>query len=244
MSLRRITLTIIALLCLLAFRIWYALPWFRLCYGRLLTLSSHFPDTTSVTLTFALYLLAQNPEIQKICLEEVKTAKNCHNVEDLVYTKAVIWEALRLFPAGNRTNRTLSKPLKLSGGFVVPEGTRVFIPIYSIHRDERNFPQPDEFRPDRWVKHDGDQDCWVEREEGEGTGTIAAGNRKAFLAFSAGGRNCVGQRFATQEAIIVLATLIKGLKFSSVDDFTLETTDKDLILKPLNGMPLKVEART
>ena len=200
-------------------------------------------DTTSVTLTFALYLLAQNPEAQKICLEEVQAAKNCHTVEDLVYTKAIIWEALRLFPAANLTNRYLTKPVKLSSGFVAPEGTRVFMPIYVMHHDEKNFPEPEEFRPDRWSKKDEDQNCWVEREESDESGTIAAGNRKAFLAFSSGGRNCVGQRFATQEAVIVLATLIKSLKFSPVEGYKLDITDKDLIVKPVNGMPLKVQVR-
>ena len=201
------------------------------------------PDTTSVTLTFALYLLAQNPEVQQRCAEEVKAATDCHTVEELVYTKAVIWEALRLFPAAILTNRTLSKPLELDGGFVVPEGTRVFIPIYSIHHDASNFPKPEEFRPDRWAKHDEVAKRWVERDDGDESGTIDVGNKKAFLAFSSGGRNCVGQKFATQEAIIVLATLIKGLEFGPVDGYELETTDKDLILKPANGMPLNVEIR-
>lgn len=200
-------------------------------------------DTTSVTLTFALYLLAQNPDIQQICMEEIQSVKSCQNVEDLVYTKAVIWESLRLFPAATRTNRSLAKPLELSGGFVAPAGTRIFIPIYSIHHDEKYFPQPEEFRPDRWAKYDDELKCWVEREDFDTTGSIAVGNRKAFLAFSSGGRNCVGQKFATQEAIIVLATLLKGLKFSPVEEYELETTDKDLILKPVNGMPLKVESR-
>jgi cytochrome P450 len=200
-------------------------------------------DTTSVTLTFALYVLAQNQQVQQRCVEEINSVKSTTNFEELVYTKAVIWEVLRLFPAGTRTNRNLAKPLELSGGFVAPVGTRVFIPIYSIMRDEKNFSQPEEFRPDRWAKQDSAKKCWVEREEGDELGTIEAGNRKAFLAFSAGGRNCVGQRFAIQEAVIVLATLLKGLKVSPVADFVLETTDKDLILKPANGMPLKVEAR-
>lgn len=176
-------------------------------------------------------------------MEEIKSVKSTANVEELVYTKAVIMEALRLHPAATRTNRVLAKPIELSGGFVAPVGTRIFIPIYSIMRDEKNFPQPDEFRPDRWAAQDSANTCWVEREEGDGLGTIEAGNKKAFLAFSSGGRNCVGQRFAMQEAVIVLATLLKGLKVSPVPGYVLETTDKDLILKPANGMPLKIEAR-
>jgi cytochrome P450 family 4 len=194
-------------------------------------------------LTFALYLLAQNPQVQQECVDEIKAAKTCQTVENLAYTKAVIVEALRLFPAAVRTNRVLAKPLQLSGGFVAPAGTRVVIPIYHIHHDEKNFPRPEEFRPDRWAKFEEEQKRWFEREENDETGTIATGNRKAFLAFSAGGRNCVGRSFAIQEAVIALATLLKGLRFSPVEDYVLEMTDKDLINKPVNGMPLKVECR-
>jgi cytochrome P450 len=198
-----------------------------------------------VTLTFALFLLAQNPEVQELLVEEVQSVKSMENVDDLVYCKAIIWETLRLFPAGVRTNRVLAKPVKLSGGFVAPEGCRINIPIWSIHRDEKHFPRPEEFLPARWAKRDDEKDHWVERQSGDATSgkeDIAAGDPKAMIAFSAGGRNCVGQKFAIQEAIIVLATLVKGLKFSAVSDYKLELK-QEVVLKPVNGMPLKVEAR-
>lgn len=198
-----------------------------------------------MTLTFALFLLAQNPEVQEHLAEELQAVKNTENVEDLVYCKAVIWETLRLFPAGVRTNRVLAKPVQLSGGFVAPEGCRINIPIWSIHRDEKYFPRPEEFLPARWVKRDDEKKHWVERDVGEELSSeddIAAGDHKAMIAFSAGGRNCVGQKFAIQEAIIVLATLVKGLKFSPVADYKLELK-QEVVLKPVNGMPLKVEAR-
>jgi cytochrome P450 len=190
-------------------------------------------------------MLAQNPEVQEVLVEEIQAVKNMENVDDLVYCKAVIWETLRLFPAAVRTNRVLAKPLKLSGGFVAPEGCRINIPIWSIHRDEKHFPQPEEFLPARWAKRDDEKKRWIERQLGDemsSEAVIAAGDPKAMIAFSAGGRNCVGQKFATQEAIIVLATLVKGLKFSPVSDYKLELK-QEIVLKPVNGMPLKVEAR-
>ena len=160
---------------------------------------SHCPgpsclDTTSVTLTFALYLLAQNPEMQEYCVEEIRSVGKIENVEELIYCKAAILEALRLYPAAVRTNRSLTKPIELSGGFVAPEGTRINIPIWNIHRDEKNFPHPEDFRPDRWAKRDDSKDCWVERDgedtdsDGDSTNAIPAGDKKAMLAFSAGGR--------------------------------------------------------
>jgi len=167
----------------------------RGCHSRIqcthfYSLSLVTKDTTSVTLTFALYLLANHPEIQELCFEEIRDVKTIENMEELVYCKAVIWEALRLFPAAVRTNRALSKPVELSGGFVAPAGTRVIIPIWNIHRDEQNFPEPETFRPDRWAKQDESKKCWVERDASTDSdeGDIAAGDHKAFLAFSAGGR--------------------------------------------------------
>jgi cytochrome P450 family 4 len=209
------------------------------------SLPPELADTTSVTLTFALFLLAQNPQVQEHLVQELQVVKSTENVDDLVYCKAVIWETLRLFPAAVRTNRVLAKPVQLSGGFVAPEGCRINIPIWSIHRDEKNFPRPEEFLPARWAKRDDEKNRWVERHVGEEIADeddIAAGDHKAMIAFSAGGRNCVGQKFATQEAIIVLATLVKDLKFSPSPDYKLELK-QEIVLKPVNGMLLKVEAR-
>ena len=199
-----------------------------------------------MTLTFALYLLALNPDVQELLAKEVQSVKNLENVEDLVYCKAVIWETLRLFPAAVRTNRVLAKPIQLSGGFVAPEGCRVNIPIWTIHHDDKYFPRATEFLPSRWAKWDHKENQWVERQVGDEISSedcIAAGDHAAMLAFSAGGRNCVGQKFATQEAIIVLATLVNGLKVSPVSDYKL-ALKQDVVLKPVNGMPLKIEART
>ena len=196
-----------------------------------------------MTLAFALYLLAQNQDVQQRCVEEINAVKMAENVEELVYCKAVIWEALRLYPAAVRSTRTMSKDLPLQGGLVVPAGTRVVIPIWSIHHNESIFPHPEEFRPDRWAKQEDDKVCWAERDEADQSSDIPVGDRKAMLAFSAGGRNCVGQKFAIQEAVIVLAELLRGLKFAPKDGYELKTTIKDLILKPIHGMPLKVQIR-
>lgn len=200
-------------------------------------------DTTSITLACSLYLLAHNPEMQEHCVKEIRQSKGqLENPEDLVFCKAVIWEALRKYPPAVVTLRTLTKPVTLSGGLVVPKGTDVTIPIYGIHHDEAIFPQPEDFRPDRWVFQD-EKGHWVERSVDDDSGSITAGNRHAMLAFSAGGRNCVGMKFATQEAVIALANLLNGLEFEAVAGFELKTSTKSLLHKPDNGVLLKVSAR-
>lgn len=175
-------------------------------------------------------------------MNEINAIQSAQNVEELVYCKAVIWEALRLFPAAVRSTRTLTKDIPLQGGFTAPAGTRVVIPIFNIHRNEKFFPAAEKFLPDRWAKQ-SDDSLWVERNDDDHSSSTPVGDRKAMLAFSAGGRNCVGQKFAIQEAVIVLATLLRGLKFTPKEGYKLEVTGEDFILKPRYGMPLNVEMR-
>ena len=206
-------------------------------------------DTTSITLSCALYLLAQHSQVQENCAKEILHATKegaMADPDNFTYCKAVILEALRMYPPAVITLRTLSKPMTLSGGLVVPQGTDVTVPIYSIQHDESIFPRHDEFLPDRWVHEktiDGNN-SWVERSEEDGEGDVPAGNRHALLAFSAGGRNCVGMKFAMQEAVLALANLLQGLEFKQVPGFELKTSTKSLLHKPDNGVHLNVSIRS
>lgn len=213
-------------------------------------------DTTATTLTFALYLLSTHQKIQEDCVEEIRSlqAQNdstrLSNAKGLVYISAVVKETLRLFPPAFQVSRTLSKPLELSGGFVAPKGIQVGIPIWVIHHDEEHFPNPDEMRPDRWVKRT-DRQGWVPRNYREELklsssteeGTIRAGNSEALLAFSAGGRSCPGSKFAFQETVIVLANLVKDLHFSPVPGFELKLGLEGIMPTTKGGMPLRVSKR-
>ncbi|CAB9526858.1 Leukotriene-B(4) omega-hydroxylase 2 [Seminavis robusta] len=202
-------------------------------------------DTTSINLGAALYLLAQHPQAQEYCVREIQSTKDgLINPDALVYCKAVIWEALRMYPPAVVTARTMSKPMELSGGLVVPEGADVVIPIYSFNHDEDVFACPNEFRPDRWVAFEADkEERWVERSASDDTGDIPAANRSNMMSFSAGGRNCVGMKFATQEAVLVLANLLNGLEFKTVPGFEFKTSTKAFLHKPDNGVLLNVSAR-
>jgi cytochrome P450 len=130
-------------------------------------------DTTSITLSYALYLMAIHPELQKECLEEVDsvfvgdTCTNTHAsldqsevqnlfvlddpIRQLPYTHAIILETLRIFPPAPVTVRTLEKPMELDGK-VFLQGTNIMVPIWCIQRDSRNFPKPLEMHPQRWVR--------------------------------------------------------------------------------------------
>lgn len=203
-------------------------------------------DTTSITLTFALYLLSQDATVEQICLDEIEQefakeeGSSQSMVLKLVYCRAVIKESLRLFPAAGFTNRVLQKPVTLGRtenrgkGFVIPANTRVFVDIATIQRQDRHFPNADRFLPSRWVSRDEGDSSWKERSDV---------NFDAFLAFSAGGRSCPGQRFAMQEAVIVLATLLKTLKFETSADYKFEPTRITLLQRPKGGLPMRVSQR-
>lgn len=208
-------------------------------------------DTTSITLTYALYMISQNPEVEHLCLEEIRSKP-----ETATYCKGVILETLRMYPPAPAVPRTLLKPVKLRGGFVAPKGAHTIVPIWLIHQDESAFPQPDQFRPDRWVRRDDQQaNRWVDREEGHtadddvdatsssSCSSIPAANRKAFLAFSAGARSCPGQRFAMQEAIGALAELLKEFTFEPTPGYVLRPSRRGIVQRPKDGMPVKLRLR-
>jgi cytochrome P450 len=137
----------------------------------------------------------------------------------------------------------MQKNVKLRGGFTLPAGTRVFVPIQNIQRNENYFPCPMEFRPDRWVKRNDEDGGWEEREPGDSScSTIPVANRGAFLAFSAGGRSCPGQKFAMQEAVLALSILLRDLKFRSIPGCELIPV-KGLVQHPKDGMPMTIELR-
>ena len=210
-----------------------------------LYISRHYQDTTSVTLTYALYLISKNPEIERICLNEINEAKSIMDTDNLWFCRAVILETLRLYPPGDITARSLQKEVEFKGGFVAPAGTMVSIAIWSIHRNEYNFTRPDEFLPERWVQRNDTTNKWEERNNYEdGNPDVPFGNKDAFPAFSTGGRPCPGRKFALQEAVIVLAGLLKDLKFSTAPEYQLVPERQGFVQGPRHGLPLTIELRS
>ena len=214
-------------------------------------------DTTSVTLTFALYMLNKYPTITEKCVEEISSVKSLRDYGELTYCRAVVTETLRLFPPATQTSRCLNKDFKFQDGFELPQGTNVLIPIISIHHDEKNFDRPLEFLPERWVRQedvDGGDGIkvrrWVERDPGNeadaSSKTVKAANLKAFFAFSGGGRNCPGMKFAWKEAVIVLAGLLRDFQFETIDpDYVMHAErGGGLIQHPRDGLPMKVVLRS
>ena len=203
-------------------------------------------DTTSITLMYALYIVAVHPVVEECCLEEIervwKEDGDLSNPDRLLYCGGVISETLRMYPPGFVVNRKTTKPLELSNGFIIPEDTFVLIPIYMIQHDPKHFERPEEFHAERWVKRDGN--AWVERSLDDASDSkVAPGNRNAIFAFSGGARSCAAQRFAIQEAVLVLATLVKELKFAVEPGYVPEPKRNGVVQSPEGGMPMTISPR-
>ncbi|CAJ0968908.1 unnamed protein product [Ranitomeya imitator] len=147
------------------------------------------------------------------------------DLKNLRYLEAVIKEALRLFPSVPFYARTICEDCTIRG-FKVPKGVNVLIVPYALHRDPEYFPEPEEFRPQRF---------FPEATNGR--------NPYAYIPFSAGLRNCIGQRFALMEEKVVLSTILRN--------FWIETNQKrdelglvgELILRPQEGIWIQLKDR-
>jgi cytochrome P450 len=149
-------------------------------------------DTTTTTLTFAFWALANNPEVYERFHEEVDELDGpptMDDVDDLDVTERVVTETLRLFPPVYMLPREADTDVAVDG-YRVPEGNVVNIPIRQIHRDERFFDDPEQFRPERWA---GD----LRRELHD----------FAYAPFGGGPRICIGRQFALLEAKLAMATI-------------------------------------
>ena len=203
-------------------------------------------DTTSITLMYALYLIATNPEVEQQCLQEInriwKQDGNLTNPDRLVYCGGIISETLRMYPPAFVVNRKATKAIELSNGFVLPEGTMILIPIYMIQHDPKHFERPEECLVERWIKRDGAS--WVMRDANDTScSNVPPGNRNAIFAFSGGARSCAAQKFAIQEATLVLANLLKDLKFTVKPGYVPYPQRNGIVQSPVEGMPMTITVR-
>jgi cytochrome P450 len=171
---------------------------------EILTLLIAGHETTANLLAWTLWLVAQRPEADARLHAEAKAllagrpgfaAADCDRMS---YARMVILEGLRLYPPGWFIGRAALVDLRL-GGYAVPKDTVVMMSQYVMHRDARFFDEPERFKPERW--------------EGDFQDKLPRG---AFFPFSAGDRHCIGEGFAWQEALLILATLIERWKFELV----------------------------
>jgi len=186
-------------------------------------------ETTASGLNWSWYLLSQHPEAEARLHAELDAAPELAaptlaETEALAYTSQVVNEALRLYPPGwLLSRRTIGADLL--GGFEVPAGTNVLLPLYLLHRHPRYWKEPDRFWPERFApEHEAERP------------------RFAYMPFAAGPRHCIGETFALYEMLMHLYKVARRYRLVHVPDRPLEL-EAQINLRTRYPLRVRLEAR-
>jgi unspecific monooxygenase len=161
-------------------------------------------ETTGVALFWSLWLVAAAPAVQERIASESRALDlgqdhAAEAVPKLVYARAVVQEAMRLYPPAYTLVRQ-ARHADDAGGVPLPAGAIVFIAPWVLHRHRRLWVQPEVFDPARFLPG------------------AAAPDRFAYLPFGVGPRVCIGAQFALTEATLVLAKMVQSFQIERADD--------------------------
>ncbi|KAJ3632246.1 hypothetical protein MTP99_009263 [Tenebrio molitor] len=188
-------------------------------------------DTTASAISFAIFCLANHPEVQAKALEEQrelfgsnkKPSPTYADLQSMKYLEQVIKETLRLYPSVPFYGRKTNEAVKFNGS-IIPEGVTITLFAYAIHRDPKYFENPEQFNPSRFEKIDGKLPY-------------------CFIPFSAGPRNCIGQKFAMLEMKSTLSKIIRKFELMpSTPQHKLQLA-AEAVLKSANGVKISLKLR-
>ncbi|XP_008696610.1 cytochrome P450 3A12-like isoform X1 [Ursus maritimus] len=189
-------------------------------------------ETTSTSLSFFAYELATHPDVQQKLQEEIdatfpnKAPPTYDALVQMEYLDMVLNETLRLYPIGGRLERVCKKDVEVSGVFI-PKGTVVMVPVFTLHRDQDLWPEPEEFRPERFSKKNKDSI-----------------NPYIYLPFGTGPRNCIGMRFAIMNMKLALVRVLQNFSFKPCKETQIHLrTSTQGVIQTEEPIVLKVEPR-
>jgi cytochrome P450 len=192
---------------------------------EVLTLFLAGHETTATALAWAVHCLCKNPAVYERVQAEVDALAGEPTFADLSrlpLTLRVFKEALRLYPPVPLFTRQAREEATLDG-VTIRRNDAVLVSPWALHRRADLWPDPERFDPDRFLP---------ERESGR--------SRYAWLPFGAGARVCIGAAFAMIEGQLVLASLLRHVRFESLND---EVPEVSATLRPRSGMPMRVHVR-
>ncbi|MGE7273952.1 cytochrome P450 [Brevibacillus panacihumi] len=187
-------------------------------------------ETTANTMSWIFYLLATHPEAEQKLHDELKSVlggrlPTVEDIPNLTYVNLIISETLRLYPAAWTINREVVEPVEI-GGHTYEPGDTLMMSQYVMHRQEKYFEDPDEFRPERFA--------------GDLLKRIPA---YAYFPFGGGPRICIGNNFALMEAALLLATIAQRYRLRLAQPDQKVELEPVVTLRPKNGLPMRLEKR-
>jgi cytochrome P450 len=191
-------------------------------------------ETTSNALTWTYYLLSQNPRIERKIFEEIDQVLG-GNREDykqpaisdlpkLKYVEKVFRESMRLYPPVWTMGRFAINDYHL-GGYTIPKGASLMFSQYVMHHDKKYYDNPESFDPDRWTEE-----------------FKMHLPRFSYFPFGGGIRGCVGEPFAWQEGILLIATISCYWSMRVAPNQRVKL-QPGITLNPKNGIKMKLKSR-
>lgn len=196
-------------------------------------------ETTSNAITWTYYLLSQNPKIEQKMFDEIdstlmevkKDGKKIYRnptVKDLPklrYIEKIFRESMRIYPPVWSIGRLVEEDY-LVDKYTIPKGSSIIMSQYVMHHDDKYYDKPDEFNPDRWTDE-------FKRHL----------PRFSYFPFGGGIRGCIGESFAWQEGILMLASVSSHWKLALIPNQNIKM-DPGITLNPKNGIKMKLMARS
>ncbi|KAL6261410.1 hypothetical protein P5V15_006504 [Pogonomyrmex californicus] len=189
-------------------------------------------DSVGTATAMTLFLLANNPKWQEKCIAELNEIfgedKRLPTMQDLREMKCLdmcIKESLRLYPSVPLFARTLGKDVKI-GKYVIPAGCGVFIAPYCTHRLPHHFPEPHDFKPERFKLENSEER-----------------HPYAYIPFSAGPRNCIGYKFAILEMKSIISAILRKCRLEPILGKEKVVAKFRMTIRAHGGLWVKVRAR-
>ncbi|KAJ9590496.1 hypothetical protein L9F63_016447, partial [Diploptera punctata] len=158
-------------------------------------------DTITAAISWSLHLLATHPDVQEKAYQEIEAifknsdrAPSMKDLGEMKYLERVIKETLRLYPSVPIIGRQLNKDVEVDG-HILPQSMEIVMFPYFTHRLAEHYPEPEKFNPDNFLPE-----------------RCATRHPYAYIPFSAGPRNCIGQKFAILEEKTVLSCVLRNYR--------------------------------
>jgi cytochrome P450 len=184
-------------------------------------------ETTANALSWAIYLLAKNPPARARVEQELDALGHVPSYDDLKqlpWTLAILKETLRLYPPAYILARRVIEDVVI-GCHEIKKHTIVLVNVLGIHRRADVFANPESFDPERFM---GDAEKQLPR--------------CAYMPFGAGPRICIGNHFALMEGHVLLASILKRVRFDMVSDSPVDL-EPLVTLRPRGGVTVRVTIR-